>query len=103
VINFDQVTLPPNSAPVLLTAYCHAGDIVTGGGFWNWDAGPGGDRDNVVVSESSATGLWHYDTPPTSDAEDNQPPGGWKVRAQNRSLDRNLILSATVQCLHVGS
>jgi hypothetical protein len=95
----DPITSVPQP-PVLMTAYCHDGDIVTGGGFWNWNAGGGGDRDNVLVSESSATGLWQY---PDPEPGDNQPVGGWKVRAQNRSPDRVLIVSATVQCLHVGS
>ena len=83
-----------------MTVYCTPGDIVTGGGFWNWNAGGGGDRNGVRVSESSATGLWQYPQPEF--APDNQPVGGWKVRAQNEGT-AGLILSATVQCLHLGS
>jgi len=84
---------------VLIVSYCDAGDVVTGGGFWNWNAGPGGDRNGVVVTESSATGLWQY---PNPDPDDNQPLGGWKIRAQNKGTAM-LILSASVHCLHFGS
>jgi hypothetical protein len=95
----DQTFMSPGTQPVLMTAYCTPGDIVTGGGFWNWNAGGGGDRNGVRVSESSATGLWQY---PDPEDGDNQPVGGWKVRAQNEGA-RILILSASVQCLHLGS
>jgi len=95
----DQTFMSPNAPPVLMTAYCSAGDIVTGGGFWNWNAGGGGDRNGVRVSESSATGLWQY---PDPEPGDNQPVGGWKVRAHNEGT-AVLILSATVQCLHLQS
>jgi len=95
----DQTFVQPNDPPVQMTAFCNPGDVVTGGGFWNWNAGPGGDRNGVVVSESSATGLWQY---PDPDPGDNLPLGGWKVRAQNKG-NAILILSANVQCLHLGS
>ncbi len=52
------------------------------------------------LSESSATGLWQYPQPEAP--ADNQPVGGWKVLAQNEGT-AVLILSATVQCLHLAS
>lgn len=95
----DQATLEPGEPPAQLTAYCHSGDIVMGGGFWNWNAGPGGDRNGVRLTESSATGLWQY---PSPDPGDNLPVGGWKVRVHNEG-GLHLILSASVQCLHLES
>jgi hypothetical protein len=83
-------------APKLLTAFCDPGDLVTGGGLFYWEAGA--DKDQHVILESSATGLWMY--PPDEDPALNQPEGGWKVGVKYNGT-WTTILSASVQCLDV--